>query len=230
MYYNMNRGDVFTKGRSEMPEKRVVYVMTTAVPGLIKLGSTKAENYAQTTYALERNGYRSVFGLKKKFAIEVDDGEKKEKALKALFAERRLADTDLFALDATEIVRLLASFDGEVVFPKSKTKRQTFNETEKADEEPKTFETEPKDEDFDDMTVRLFLDERTKFDETAKTTRAEIREAYERYCEERNFRVASPQRLYAVMRAERTIEMREQKYPEIKIRGERFFANVRIER
>ena len=53
--------------------KGVIYVMTTVVPGLIKIGKTRTENYESRMYQLERNGYFNVVGLKRKFAIVASD-------------------------------------------------------------------------------------------------------------------------------------------------------------
>lgn len=45
--------------------KGIIYVMTTAVPGLIKIGKTGLDNFEQRMYQLERNGYSNVTALKK---------------------------------------------------------------------------------------------------------------------------------------------------------------------
>lgn len=52
--------------------KGVIYVMTTVVPGLVKIGKTGTDNFEKRMYQLERNGYFNVVGLKREFAIEVD--------------------------------------------------------------------------------------------------------------------------------------------------------------
>lgn len=44
--------------------KGIIYVMTTVVPGLIKIGKTRTNNYEQRMYNLEHNGYFNVVGLK----------------------------------------------------------------------------------------------------------------------------------------------------------------------
>ena len=59
----------------------IIYIMTTVVPGLIKIGNTGIDNYESRMYQLERNGYFNVVGLKRKFAIEVEDYDEKEKLL-----------------------------------------------------------------------------------------------------------------------------------------------------
>ena len=55
--------------------------METVVPGLIKIGKTGSENFEQRMYSLERNGYNNVVGLKRRFAIEVEDYDAKEALL-----------------------------------------------------------------------------------------------------------------------------------------------------
>ena len=52
--------------------KGVIYLMTTAVPGLIKIGKTTISNYSKRMYFLESNGYRNVVSMKRAFAIEVE--------------------------------------------------------------------------------------------------------------------------------------------------------------
>ena len=49
--------------------KGVIYLMTTAVPGLIKIGKTTMSNYSKRMYFLESNGYRNVVSMKRAFAI-----------------------------------------------------------------------------------------------------------------------------------------------------------------
>ena len=67
--------------------KGILYVMTTAVPGLIKIGKTGASNYEQRMYDLEHNGYRNATALKRLFAIEVDDYDEKERLLDSIFSK-----------------------------------------------------------------------------------------------------------------------------------------------
>lgn len=55
--------------------------MTTVAPGLVKLGKTGAGNFEQRMCNLERNGYFNVTGLKRTFAIEIDDYDEKEPML-----------------------------------------------------------------------------------------------------------------------------------------------------
>ena len=107
--------------------KGIIYIMTTAVPGLIKIGKTGSANFEQRMYNLEHDGYRNVTALKRSFAIEVDDYDEKEAMLHTIFEKSRVSDTELFALDVNIVTQLLSSFDGVVVFPKTETKAEVFD-------------------------------------------------------------------------------------------------------
>ena len=115
--------------------KGIIYVMETAVPGLIKIGKTGSDKYENRMYNLEHDGYRNVTALKRRFAIEVEEYSEKERLLHTIFEKSRVADTELFALDINVVVKLLASFDGTVVFPKSESKAEIFDEAN-ANSEP----------------------------------------------------------------------------------------------
>lgn len=104
--------------------KGIIYIMTTAVPGLIKIGSTS--NFEQRMYDLEHDGYQNVTALKRSFAIEVDEYIEKEFMLQNIFEKSRLPNTELFALDVNIATQLLSSFDGKVIFPKTETKDGIF--------------------------------------------------------------------------------------------------------
>ena len=108
--------------------KGIIYIMTTVVPGLIKIGETGTANFEQRMYQLEHNGYCNVTGLKRSFAIEVEDYEDKETLLHTIFEKSRVADTELFAVDVNIARQLLSSFDGKVIYPKDETKEEIFEE------------------------------------------------------------------------------------------------------
>lgn len=113
--------------------KGIIYIMTTVVPGLIKIGKTGSENYKSRMYNLEHNGYRNVTGLKRAFAIEVDDYSEKENMLHTIFEKSQVGDTELFALDINIAIQLLSSFNGKVVYPKLETQDEIFKDaTEKS--------------------------------------------------------------------------------------------------
>ncbi len=106
--------------------KGIIYVMSCVVDGLIKIGKCTAGSFEQQMQNLEKNGYRNVTGLKREFAISVEDFEDKSAMLGAIFEKSRVGDTDLFALDLDVAMQLLASFDGNVVYPVTETKTQLF--------------------------------------------------------------------------------------------------------
>ncbi len=106
--------------------KGIIYVMTSVVSGLIKIGKTGTENFEARMYQLERNGYCNVVGLKRKFAIEVDDYDEKEQLLDEIFGKSRVQNSELFALDADLVVQLLSSFEGKQIFPGEISKEEVF--------------------------------------------------------------------------------------------------------
>lgn len=107
--------------------KGIIYIMTTVVPGLIKIGKTGSTSFEQRMYNLEHNGYCNVTALKRAFAIEVEGYDEKEAMLHTIFEKSRVSDTELFALDINVATQLLSSFDGTVVFPKTETKSEIFD-------------------------------------------------------------------------------------------------------
>lgn len=110
-----------------MDEKKgIIYVMTTVLDGLIKIGRTGSDNFEQRMSYLEANGYRNITGLKRNFALEVEDYETKEKLLHSLFARSRVSNTEFFSLNVNEVVQLLSAFEGTVVYPKLEKKSEIF--------------------------------------------------------------------------------------------------------
>lgn len=124
--------------------KGIIYIMETVVPGLIKIGKTGSENFEQRMYSLERNGYNNVVGLKRRFAVEVEDYDAKEALLDSLFDRSRLQNSELFALDIDMAIQLLSSFDGRQVYPKNETKERHLRRLQKiANSQPilRSFQT-----------------------------------------------------------------------------------------
>lgn len=112
--------------------KGIIYVMETVVPGLVKIGKTGTGNFEGRMYSLERNGYFNVVGLKRRFAIEVEDYDEKEALLDEIFSKARVPGSELFALDIDLVIQLLASFDGKQVYPETETREESFDQaTEK---------------------------------------------------------------------------------------------------
>ncbi|MBQ7546587.1 MAG: DUF4357 domain-containing protein [Clostridia bacterium] len=106
--------------------KGVLYCMTTVVSGLIKIGKTTADSFESRMYNLERHGYCNVTGLKRHFAIEVEDYDEKETLLDDIFSKSRVPNSELFALDIDLVVQLLSSFDGKQIYPQNESKEEVF--------------------------------------------------------------------------------------------------------
>ncbi|MDE6833057.1 MAG: DUF4357 domain-containing protein [Ruminococcus sp.] len=104
----------------------IIYIMETVVPGLIKIGKTSSDNFEQRMYSLERNGYNNVVGLKRRFAIEVEEYDEKEILLHNLFDKSRLQNSELFATDINLVIQLLTSFEGKQIYPENETKEHIF--------------------------------------------------------------------------------------------------------
>lgn len=108
--------------------KGIIYVMTTAVSGLVKIGKTGTQNYQERVRFLEANGYSNVAGLKRYFAIELEDYDDKESLLHEIFGKHRVGSSELFALEQDLVRQLLLSFDGKVVYPEKIDKEKEFDE------------------------------------------------------------------------------------------------------
>jgi len=113
--------------------------MTTAVSGLIKIGKTGTGNYAERMRFLEANGYYNVTGLKRFFAIELEDYDDKESLLHEIFNKHRVGNSELFALDQDLVKPLLLSFVGRVVYPSKINKEKEFDEVTAARKQSALF-------------------------------------------------------------------------------------------
>lgn len=102
--------------------------MTTTVTGLIKIGKTRSDQYEERMRYLENNGYWNITGLKRFFAISVDQYGDKEKLLHEIFSKSRVGESELFALDPDLVMELMLAFAGEVVYPKNIDKEKEFEE------------------------------------------------------------------------------------------------------
>ena len=107
--------------------KGIIYVMTTTVTGLIKIGKTGTGNFAERMRFLEANGYYNVAGLKRYFAIELEDYDDKESLLHEIFSKHQVGNSELFALDQDLARQLLLSFDGTVIYPDNINKEKEFD-------------------------------------------------------------------------------------------------------
>jgi hypothetical protein len=108
--------------------KGIVYLMSTTVSGLVKIGKTGTANYPERMRFLEANGYYNVAGLRRFFAIELDDYDAKESLLHEIFSKHQVGNSELFALDQDLVRQLLLSFDGKVIYPEKINKEKEFDE------------------------------------------------------------------------------------------------------
>lgn len=109
--------------------KGIIYLMSTVVSGLVKIGKTRNDQFENRMNFLENNGYANITGLKREFAIEVDGYDDKEKLLHDIFSKSRIEGTELFALDIEIAKSLLSSLDGKQIYPKDKSKKDVFKES-----------------------------------------------------------------------------------------------------
>lgn len=119
--------------------KGIIYTMTTAVSGLIKIGQTGSNSYHERMRNLEANGYYNVAGLKRFFAIELEDYVEKEILLHDIFNKHRVGESELFALDQELIRQLLLSFKGKVIYPENIDQEKEFDEVSKVRKQGRLF-------------------------------------------------------------------------------------------
>lgn len=119
--------------------KGIIYIMTTAVSGLIKIGQTGTNNYQERMRNLEANGYYNVAGLKRFFAIELEDYAEKETLLHDIFNKHQVGESELFALDQELIRQLLLSFKGKVIYPENIDQEKEFDAVSNIRKEGRLF-------------------------------------------------------------------------------------------
>ena len=98
--------------------KGVIYITTTSVTGLIKIGKTRTDQFENRMSILEQNGYWNVGGLHRYYATEVDDYDEKERLMHTVFSKSQVANSELFALDKDLAKQMLESFEGRQIYPK----------------------------------------------------------------------------------------------------------------
>ncbi len=108
--------------------KGIIYIMSTAVSGLVKIGKTGTNNFQERMRFLEANGYYNVAGLRRYLAIELDDYDDKESLLHEIFSKHQVGTSELFALDQDLLRQLLLSFDGKLIYPEKINKEKEFDE------------------------------------------------------------------------------------------------------
>lgn len=109
--------------------KGIIYICTTSVEGLIKIGRT--DNFNARMNILEQNGYWNVSGLKRFYAVRVDDYIEKEKLIHTIFSKSQVANSELFALDKNLAKDMLDAFEGEIIYPEQPKKQNTVQVTDK---------------------------------------------------------------------------------------------------
>jgi len=139
--------------------KGVIYIMTTAVSGLIKIGQTGTNNYQERMRNLEANGYYNVAGLKRFFAIELEDYAEKEALLHDIFSKHQVGESELFAIDQELIRQLLLSFKGNVIYPENVDQEKEFDVVTKARKQGRLFSFYKKGLNIGDVIV--FKDDET---------------------------------------------------------------------
>lgn len=113
--------------------KGIIYLMSSVVSGLIKIGST--QDFEGKMRKLESDGYKNVTGLKREFAIELKDYESKENLLHNIFSKSQVGDSELFTLDINLVIQLLSAFEGTIVYPINENKETIFiNATDAVEE------------------------------------------------------------------------------------------------
>lgn len=112
--------------------KGYVYIMTTAVDGIIKIG--RSDNWTRRCQdQLESNGYKNMNGLKTYFVAKVDNQEEIESIMHDIFRESRVSNFEMFAVDKDRARRVLSKM-GEQVYPEenkvsTNTNIKTTNES-----------------------------------------------------------------------------------------------------
>ena len=121
-------------------EDGIIYVMTTVIPDIIKIGRTQEKQYEERMRNLEKNGYNQISGLKKCFAIKVSNYKNIEKLLQDTFYQQRIGKTECFCLDPELVMRLLTAFNGKIIFPKDKDTLKEFTELTEVAERNNRFQ------------------------------------------------------------------------------------------
>jgi hypothetical protein len=119
-----------------MSDKGIIYLMTTAVKGLVKIGKTGVDNFENRMNHLEGNGYYNVTSLKRSVAIEVEDYHAKEKLIHILLEKSRVGQSELFATDVNVVKQLLLAFEGTLIYPKQ-DKEEAFEKAAGAKQDKK---------------------------------------------------------------------------------------------
>lgn len=108
-------------------DRGIIYCMETVVDGLVKIGKTSSDQYEQRMYFLENNGYRNIPGLRRFFAVEVEQYDRKEKLLHNTYSYCRVGTTELFAVSSGIVMELMSAMGGKIVYPPQMSQAQALN-------------------------------------------------------------------------------------------------------
>ncbi len=100
-----------------MKKTGIIYLMSSAIEGVYKIGISEEANFSERMRNLEKNGYSNIVGLKKEIAIKTENYEDKEKMLHEIFSKSRIKNTEFFATDQNLIEQLFYSLKGEIIYP-----------------------------------------------------------------------------------------------------------------
>ncbi len=113
--------------------KGYVYIMTTAVDGIIKIGRTDSWT-RRCQDQLEINGYKNMNGLKTYFVVQVDNMEEIESIMHDIFRESRVSNFEMFAVDKDRAKRVLSKM-GTQVYPAQKVINNNMKSTNNKNED-----------------------------------------------------------------------------------------------
>lgn len=96
--------------------QNILYVCTTFYKNLVKIGSTTEDNFNKRMWYLEQNGYKEVVGIRRAFAIKIDNADELETLLKRIMTKIRFDNSELYEMNIQDAVKLFKSFNGEIFF------------------------------------------------------------------------------------------------------------------
>lgn len=120
-------------------EEGIIYIMTTVMPDIIKIGRTEEKQYKERMRNLEENGHRQLNGLKRCFAIKVSNYKNIEKLLQDTFYQQRIGKTEYFCLDPELVMRLLTAFNGKIIYPADNDTKKEFKALTETNEKNNLF-------------------------------------------------------------------------------------------
>lgn len=96
----------------------VIYLMSTFTKGLIKIGKTQTSQFESRMTYLENNGYANITGLKRRYAIKIENYDEIEVLLMRILKTHRVGKTELFSFDIDTAIELLSSLRGTQIYPR----------------------------------------------------------------------------------------------------------------